>query len=299
MTLFSLGRLVQSLDQFYRMKTERDDPEMNYVMGNRILNFLTECLPTHPDYQKPLAFKIRNKIRQAAESLESCLEDIAISIDERVCNHVVDFGPEFDSMLMKNGDDDDTVSTCSTQYNGPPIKQTWPPLEAKFGDSPTTTLTTIGTESERHSYLSSSFDDSDLDDEDKEINFPDFVENEEEEMPFFIQEESNSDWEDYLFRVANEDFPFECDSDADDSWAQNEQLDFSTSEFLQFDIGSACDPTQMTFGDLLLQMPEKDGERHAAYLNFEEGGDSNPMFSVKKNFHFQNIKSKRMYRQMG
>ena len=299
MTLFSLGRLVQSLDQFYRMKTERDDPEMNYVMGNRILNFLTECLPTHPDYQKPLAFKIRNKIRQAAESLESCLEDIAISIDERVCNHVVDFGPEFDSMLMKNGDDDDTVSTCSTQYNGPPIKQTWPPLEAKFGDSPTTTLTTIGTESERHSYLSSSFDDSDLDDEDKEINFPDFVENEEEEMPFFIQEESNSDWEDYLFRVANEDFPFECDSDADDSWAQNEQLDFSTSEFLQFDIGSACDPTQMTFGDLLLQTPEKDGERHAAYLNFEEGGDSNPMFSVKKNFHFQNIKSKRMYRQMG
>ena len=293
-----MGRLVQSLDQFHRMKTERDDPEMNYVMGNRILNFLTECLPTHPDYQKPLAFKIRNKIRQAAESLTICLEDIAISIDERVCNQVVDFGPEFDSILMKNGDDDDTVSTCSTQYNGP-IKQTWPPFEAKFGDSPTTTLTTIGTESERHSDLSSSFDDSDHDDKDKESNFPDFADNEEEEeMPFFIHE-SNSEWEDYLFRVANEDFPFECDSDADDSWAQNEQLDFSTSEFLQFDIGSACDPTQMTFGDLLLQTPEKDdGERHAAYLNFEEG-DSNPMFSVKKNFHFKNIKSKRMYRQMG
>ena len=64
------------------MKLESDDLEKSYIMGHRILIFLRECLPRHPDFQKTLAFKIRNKSRKEALALERCLEEIALSIDE-------------------------------------------------------------------------------------------------------------------------------------------------------------------------------------------------------------------------
>jgi hypothetical protein len=80
--------------------------EETYVMGNRIVTFLTDCLPQHPGlFRSP---EVRDRTRIELEHLQECLEDLALRIDEEECNHFV---ANFDPASMDIDDDDDDALT--------------------------------------------------------------------------------------------------------------------------------------------------------------------------------------------
>jgi len=84
-----------------------------YVMGHRILSYLTECLPRHPELNR--APEVRERTEHELDLLWKCVEDVALRIDETVCNQCVDDGDLFMERLiaaaMDDDDDDDSATT--------------------------------------------------------------------------------------------------------------------------------------------------------------------------------------------
>jgi hypothetical protein len=91
-----------ALEQFHELYHAGKDLEEAYVMGHRIVSFLTECLPHHPGL--PAAPDIRQCARAELLLLRECLEDVALQIDEETCNMFVD---EFDPLFVVGDEDDD------------------------------------------------------------------------------------------------------------------------------------------------------------------------------------------------
>lgn len=94
-----------------------------YLMGHRIVSFLTKCLPRHPGLGR--APHVRQQSKQELDNLQKCLESVALLIDEHVCNQFVDDGDVFlDSMLAAEMDEEDdeeekTSATRSTTFSTP------------------------------------------------------------------------------------------------------------------------------------------------------------------------------------
>eukprot|EP00980_Cylindrotheca_fusiformis_P008320 scaffold1739_cov109-Cylindrotheca_fusiformis.AAC.12 len=257
--------ITRSLDQFHSMWKKKGDHDLEYiyVLGHRILSFLTVYLPSHPDFSKPRSWNLRNKCRREVKTLKLCLEDIAVLIDELYCNQCLDSVPDFENSLFHFQQNQDSVyksdkfhvenwtafSECRGAEN--PLKK----------DSPHTTPSTIGSESDTSSSdgseanaelneISDSTDNTNDDDEEEEggkillsLDFSESVEEDE-----------------YLYQVANEYVPFEVDSDASDSWAQGDPG--RSSSFFSYGNGNSltCDPAEIAF-------------RHRA-------GDKSPVYSL-------------------
>jgi len=114
-----------ALEQFHELyqsslkKTTMTTTETNeqleeiYVMGHRILSYLTECLPRHPELNQ--APEVRERTEYELDLLWKCVEDVALRIDETVCNQCVDDGDLFIERLiaaaMDDDDDDDSAIT--------------------------------------------------------------------------------------------------------------------------------------------------------------------------------------------
>ncbi|VEU33692.1 unnamed protein product [Pseudo-nitzschia multistriata] len=92
-----------------------------YLMGHRVVAFLTECLPRHPGFARSPF--VRQRCKQELDHLMKCLEDVAIRIDEQVCNQFVDDGDFFlDSMLaaeMANEDEDQEQRKSPRRFRTP------------------------------------------------------------------------------------------------------------------------------------------------------------------------------------
>ena len=72
----------RAMDQFYALLAKATDMEQTYVMGYRIASFLTIALPQHPDYPTNIGCSRMREIRKQLERLRHCLEELAMMIDE-------------------------------------------------------------------------------------------------------------------------------------------------------------------------------------------------------------------------
>jgi len=100
-------------------------------MGHRIVSFLTECLPQHPGLGRaPL---VRHRSKQELNLLKKCLEDVALRIDEQVCNHFGDDGDLFlDSMLIGEMDKDEYEEDGTSSSSSSPDAAKQPDSDAVF-----------------------------------------------------------------------------------------------------------------------------------------------------------------------
>ena len=76
-------------------------------MGFRIIAFLTECLPQHPELSR--APFVQDRSETELVLLRKCLNEVALRIDEVVCNEFVDDGDLLiDSMIAAEMEKEDT-----------------------------------------------------------------------------------------------------------------------------------------------------------------------------------------------
>lgn len=235
-----------------------------FVTGHRIQRFLLEFVPQHPDYSKPRSWHLRNKSRREVKTLQFCLEDIAVLIDEQLCNEVVDFAPEFDRMLLQDQESDCPVKPTNSGHSfGRSHFDNW----VAFGgwqkgkdtndESFDSTLDTTGSDSIDN--LDSSVDD------DYAVTAPKYHVYGYDEMPdrehenipktarviFPLNLSESAEEDHFLSAVAKQKFSFELDSDACDSWAQGHSLRHQKAKHLKHDTANTCDPAEIMFRHVL------------------------------------------------
>ena len=211
-------------------------------MGYRMISFLTECLPSHPGFRSPEVFESRMQCRRELELVQKCLDDIALRIDEDQCNL---FADGFDPIV--DDSDDDSVSESATEnwvaFGG------WTDDELKTkprkADSPTNTVATSGTGSV-DAYDFSSSDESG--DAERQLDFSEYCEESSSPRPLYTMDLGT----DFLERIAREDVRYETDSDAADSWAQDNA---SVAPSASSASGITCDPARLAFRELLNRVP--------------------------------------------
>ena len=111
-----------ALEQFHQLYQSGTDLEETYIMGYRIIAFLTEYLPKHPGFRT--APDIRQRARVELELLRECLEDVALQIDEETCNKFVDEFDPLEVVGVEDEEDDDTVTEDSTLEEDADVKLT-------------------------------------------------------------------------------------------------------------------------------------------------------------------------------
>ena len=131
--IISSYRALEQFHQLYQIGPSVDNQhrlEEIYVTGFRIIAFLTECLPKHPELSRaPL---VQERSRAELKLLRKCLEDVALRIDEYVCNEFVDDGDFFlDAMIASQmeKDDSDEEKSCRTNKEIPSRVETWVELD--------------------------------------------------------------------------------------------------------------------------------------------------------------------------
>lgn len=114
MALEQFHQLYQKLSNKTATKAEVNEHlEEVYVMGHRIICFLTECLPRHPGLNQ--APEMKQKTRRELVLLRKCIDDVALQIDENICNQFVDDDDMFmDRLIAETMDDDDDDSSTIT-----------------------------------------------------------------------------------------------------------------------------------------------------------------------------------------
>jgi len=102
-----------ALEQFHQLYQSnfstgnQQQLEEIYVMGFRIIAFLTECLPQHPELSR--APFVQDRSETELVLLRKCLNEVALRIDEVVCNEFVDDGDLLiDSMIAAEMEKEDT-----------------------------------------------------------------------------------------------------------------------------------------------------------------------------------------------
>lgn len=262
----------------YKEKEKHDLEEM-YVLGHRLLSFLSMHLPRHPDFSKPRSWNLRNKSRREAKTLEFCLEDLAVSIDELHCNQVVDFSHEFDVFLSQDKLRQHKTKDDSLGENWVPFGGWRSEKESSNVDSPDTTLNTTGSESLEPSDTSSS-DDCDGFDGHEVVNSDNagfYSEKDDEEQRgkilFTLDFSESSDEDEFLYQVANEYVPFDVDSDGSDSWAQDSRS--HSLSFSSYKTGNSptCDPAEIVFRHIMFPTSGKTETCE---------GDLKPSFTVQR-----------------
>eukprot|EP00934_Nitzschia_sp_Nitz4_P001329 Nitzschia sp. Nitz4//scaffold11_size288233//163710//165156//NITZ4_000782-RA/size288233-snap-gene-0.50-mRNA-1//-1//CDS//3329534098//1329//frame0 len=231
-------RTWQLFSKMYQLGANLED---TYVMGYRMLSFLTECLPRHPAFLRPAAADSRKRCQSELKQLQTCLEDLALRIDEEQCNQ---FADDFDPFVHDSDDSDSECEEVSKTNDADWVgfsswKQDRKPL------SPTTIATT-GTDSLDELDLSS----SDEGTPERQIDFS-LYEEENVSVPILPPDFRTE----FLDRVAQEDVEFETDSDADDSWAQGPE-EVENAPSASSGQGDTCDPARIAFRELLNRAPK-------------------------------------------
>ena len=205
-------------------------------MGNRMVCFLTECLPNHPGFRRPSVAELRRKSRKDLQLLQKCMEDVALRIDEEQCNK---YAEDFDPMVEDDDSESEDEEISAAAGND------W----ETFGDrkenkrqaeSPTNTIATTGTGSLEVIEYSSSDDSM----PERQIDFSECEESSPGEPSYLIELGTG-----FLEMVAMEEVEFETDSEAADSWAQGgDAASFAPSSCSG--QGITCDPARIAFRDM-------------------------------------------------
>lgn len=264
------------------------------MMGNRIVSFLTECLPKHPGLRK--APYVRQRSRKELDLLRKCLEDVALRIDEHVCNQFVEDGDMFlDSMLAAQMDDDDSDDdaeapvTPKRKVTSSGIKSPkmvhfedldldfpddeYEPLngsssarqqERNSAESPTAeTVETTGSDSLEPNETSYQNSDSPSRSKEEKKGAKD-VDEFPEDDEFSLVSENVSVMKgvrlDFLRAIACEPVLYETDSEAADSWANTiDDNSVRSRPCIPSSSGvtPTYDPARIAFRDLMNKLPHK------------------------------------------
>lgn len=221
------------------MYLEGEDLEEAYVMGHRMVSFLTECLPQHPGFRRPAVVDLRKRSQRELELLKKCLEDLAMRIDEEQCDR---FADEFDPFVDEDSDSDceEVAESLSGDWVG---FGSWKEDARKLHSPTTETVATTGTDSLEEFDFSS----SDEGMPERRLEYPDA---DDTPTPLFSMELSTA----FLERVAQEDVEYETDSDAADSWAQGPDESYAPSA--SSGHGVTCDPARIAFREILNRASE-------------------------------------------
>ena len=228
-------------------------------MGHRMISFLTESLPKHPGFRLEEVSELQIDIEHELQLLKECLDDIAIQIDEEQCDQYV---ADFDPILDDSSADESLSESSSTNWTA---FEGWADSEQKIRSqrtySPTSeTVATSGSASVEPFDLSSSYDSG----ETERLRVLDSSNSGETSPRHVYTMETGTE---FLDRIAREDVHYENDSDAADSWAQDNdsiEIDPSTSSA----SGITCDPARLAFRELLKvsqlkESPERTNQRNS------------------------------------
>ena len=229
---------LQVLSQFRNMYETRNNMEEVYVMGHRLIVFLNQALPQHPEYLSthPEISFWRQKNRQELDWIQNRLDVVALRVDEEQLNQYIlndlrgynqyQCNSQHQHQCNEKDRDDQSVS--------PPQRGNYVHVEAHVEAQweSFSGWTTAATDQdfkweEAHdvSFESSEMDASEeqdsYDDDDPETyqTQTDFL-GEESDLPKTVT--SMLEEEDYTFlhRIAEEELVYDTDSEAVDSWAQ-------------------------------------------------------------------------------
>jgi len=292
-TRFEMSKKCQ-IEAYFRVaeKTMSDfqkkceDPASNleetYVMGHRLKAFLGQALPQHPHYKRIQVAQLRSKSLRNLAWIKEKMHDLALKIDEDQLNTYItmDFEPEPDDISTSSSEpdfeDDDDESSAFADFSsmGSVDDQEWHAFagwgSSHFSQCPQKAAPLVdSTESESSSQgpeISSSVDESDSEDEqpsDELINLSELDNEIEDEPQAYVtfQDDDDDDSQksdgksEFLRKIADEDVCYESDSEAVDSWAQEDSESHAQS---CASSGSALtyDPARIAFREIMINIPK-------------------------------------------
>lgn len=223
-------------------------------MGHRLIHFLSEALPKHPDYMKKDASvsKLREKSFQSLLQIKKHIEALALRIDEEQLNKYImhDFDPF--------AEDDCSTSSCS-EAEGEQLSLSpstfaqddsqWESFDGWSFDLPEKMTShrrypefvKDGHLLKEHDKSAETEDTSNETFSSSEHSFEEFS---EDHMPIY-----NSFGLDFLKRIASEDVRYETDSEAVDSWAQESEIE--SAVYSMSSMGDTYDPARIALKEIL------------------------------------------------
>ena len=108
---------TQVIRQFGQM---RDDPDCGaeecYVLGHRLVHFLSNALPQHPSYSSAAVLSQRQRVVTETLTIRAALREIAVQIDEEQLNRYM--AHDYDPLLEDDDDDDESESENDERLDG-------------------------------------------------------------------------------------------------------------------------------------------------------------------------------------
>jgi 3-methyladenine DNA glycosylase AlkC len=256
---------TQVTSQFRAMcESLEADLEDTYIMGHRLVAFLAQALPQHPEYAtKPVtAFR-----RQASHDLvwiRLRMREIALKIDEDELNKYIsnDFDPILEDDSSVSSDEADTGSPWEAFPAFDPFDLSSDESVPQGADTDSSSLTQsldfssgaeVGDESTiKNAVREDSYPDPELENEPEAyFELDDSDEELEHPVRYTLQERLDAS---FLKQIACEEVRFETDSEAVDSWAQDGESGVSGTSS---GTGVTCDPARIAFRELLNRAPKE------------------------------------------
>lgn len=268
---FELSERV--MDQFNTSFENDKDIENTFIMGNRLLSFLTEALPQHPSYMHAVVLKQREKSIGGLVQVKKRIEELSHRIDEDQLNHYIanDFDPipdDDDSSSASTAEITDIANSFSTFGSGESFKETAFESGGFISEAIWEDFSGWSNDMERDDKIifNNGAADTEEDVTDEHSRNIQLVEVEDKTSPIVLDRIVSTQPEsviiegictDFLTRIAKEEVIYETDSEAADSWAPDEEED--TRSHLSFDSirssGSAKNSGRIVFRELMNRSP--------------------------------------------
>jgi hypothetical protein len=275
------------------------DMEETFIMGNRLVSFLSEALPHHPEYRNTAVLTLRNKSFQDLMWIQKQMEDLAMKIDEEQLNHYVmhDFDPLQDDLSTTSSSRDSEAGSFSDLHDTS-RKDTWESFEggwsfdlssvdgASSDTAPLGTDTDVSSESregnrsrdQRRAAPPVGKDDDEVADADidlyldlEDLDCSDSDSDDDGPVQRYTLKDSMA--ASMLDRIADEDVRFETDSEAVDSWAQDGDSNAGSNALSGASSGTALtyDPARIAFREIMNRLERSSSNEKAVYSREEVG----------------------------
>ena len=281
--------LCQVLRDF---RTKCEDPsagsEEVYIMGHRLLAFVGRALPQHPEFGKSSAASFRAQATLDLEWIQDKMQDIALKIDEEQLNSYItmDFDPQpDDDSTISSSEADFSNFPAFSAANGEGWEDftDWAFQPSAVETDASSSLNTSGDEStpearSAESERSEPIDDPQIVFDLEEVESSSETEEEPEKVELqplpqaFVQFRDEDDETDndsqsadyrydlndaqtassFLKRIAKEDVRYESDSEAVDSWAEDEETGSRASSGTL----TTYDPARIAFRVIMNSVPK-------------------------------------------
>lgn len=281
--------LLQIISQFNTAFKRGSDLEAAYVMGHRLIHFLSEALPRHPDYMKKevAITRLREESLKSLVQIQKRLDSLALRIDEEQLNKYImhDFDPL--------ADDDSSTSSCSAteqEQRGLGLDNNFPQEdfaqwenfdgwsfdlpESMTSSKPSAAGFVKGISLVKQHDLSG--ETTDTSNETFSSSERSFEEISEEHMPIY-----DSFGLDFLKRIASEDVRYETDSEAVDSWAQESEIESAT--YSMTSVSDSYDPARIALKEILNKKKRRPSQEKSSALSFQPNFEEADFEDAKEN----------------